>query len=255
MEVPRLRLCKGLEIVGYGLYIGDLDALVVADTHIGYEEALAEQGVFIPPIQVSEMRKTLAAMVEDAGASRLILLGDVKHEFGDVTRQEWRETTMLLDFLRKDLRLRVEVVRGNHDNYLIPILKRLEIPFHDPCLLEGGYLFFHGHKPLPVEGFREDVEYVLMGHEHPALALRDKLGVKIKLKALLEGTFLGKKVYVLPAFSPLMPGTEVNIERRLLSPLLRGVDLDVFRAYGVDVEAGIFDFGEIKYLKLLGAET
>jgi len=255
MEVPRLRIRRGFEIIGYGLYLEEKDTLIISDTHIGYEEALAEQGIFIPPIQTSEMKNYIAEMIRESHASRLIILGDVKHEFGDVTRQEWRETTMLLEHLKNELGLKVEVVRGNHDNYLIPILKKLEIPFHDPCLIEGEYLFFHGHKPLPVEAFREDVKYIFMGHEHPALALRDRLGVKIKLKALLEGEFLGKKVYVLPAFSPLMPGTEVNIERDLLSPLLREADINMFKAYGIDMEAGIFDFGEIKYLRLVEAET
>jgi len=47
----------------------------------------------------------------------------------------------------------------------------------------------------------------------------------------------------------------VNIERDLLSPLLREADINMFKAYGIDMEAGIFDFGEIKYLRLLEAET
>ncbi|ABL78327.1 metallophosphoesterase [Thermofilum pendens] len=249
LEVPRLRLRRGLEVVGYGLYVEELGSLLVADLHVGYEGALAEQGVFVPPLQAREMKEALAAMIGESGAERVIILGDVKHEFGDVTRQEWRETIDLLEYLKRGLGVRVDVVRGNHDNYLVVVLKRLEIPFHDPYLLEGDWLFIHGHKPFPVEGFREDVRFVAMGHEHPALALRDSLGVKVKLKALLEGSYTGKQVYVLPALSPLMPGTEVNVERSFLSPLLRETGVDEYKAYGVDLEAGIFDFGEVKYLR------
>lgn len=247
-----MRLSRGVEVVGMGVYLTELDALIVSDLHIGYEEALAEEGVYLPPVQSAEMRALLDSMVMETGASRVIILGDVKHEFGDVTRQEWRETGEMLKHLTDDLKLRVDVVRGNHDNYLIALLKRLEIPLHDPYLLEGGILFFHGHKPLPLEGLTDAAEAVFMGHEHPAIVLRDELGARVKLKALLEGEYLGKKVLVLPALSPLMSGTEVNIAREMLSPLLREADVGGFRTYAVDVEAGIFDFGLVKHLRAVG---
>lgn len=250
MQVPRLRIGEGVEIVGLGLYVESLDALLAADLHLGYEEALAAQGVFLPPAQYSEIRELLTSMVEESGARRLILLGDVKHEFGDVTRMEWRETLSLLEFLQRDFGLRVEVVRGNHDNYLAGVLKRLGVPLHDPYLLEDGWLLMHGHLPPPMEFYSDKVERLAMGHEHPAILLRDELGAKLKLKAFLSGEHSGKAVYVLPALSPLMPGTEVNVDRSLLSPLLKDAEIDAFRVYAVDVEAGIFDFGELRSVKL-----
>ncbi|WP_460024781.1 metallophosphoesterase [Infirmifilum sp. SLHALR2] len=253
--LPSLSISKGIEIVGLGVYISKLGVLAVADLHIGYEEALAEEGVYIPPVQSTEIRSVLESMVRETGASRVVILGDVKHEFGDVTRQEWRETGELLSFLREGLGVGVEVVRGNHDNYLIALLKKMNIPLRDPYLLEEGIMFIHGHKPLPVEGFAEGVEVILMGHEHPAIALRDEVGARLKLKALLEGQYMGKRVIVLPALSPLMPGTEVNVERNLLSPILREADIESFKAYAVDPEAGIFDFGLIKYLRLASSPS
>lgn len=251
MEIPHFRLSRNMEIVGLGLYLVDENMLIVADLHIGYEEALTEEGIYIPPVQASEIKETINRMVAETGASKLILLGDIKHEFGDVSRQEWRETSELLSHLAENLKLEVSVVRGNHDNYLIPILKKMNIPLYDPYMLHGEILFFHGHKPLPMEGLTEKVKTVIMGHEHPAIALRDELGARVKLKAFLEGEYMGKKVIVLPALSPLMPGTEVNVERNLLSPLLREASVDDFRVYAVDVEAGIFDFGILKHLRLV----
>ncbi len=248
--MPVFKLSKGVEVVGLGLYLAKLDALVVADLHIGYEGALAEEGLYVPPFQSQEIRSIIESMARETGASRLILLGDVKHEFGDVTRQEWRETSELLGFVKDDLKMNVEVVRGNHDNYLVALLKKMGVPLRDPFLVEEGVLFFHGHKPLPVEGFAENVETIIMGHEHPAIALRDEVGARLKIKALLEGSYMGKRVIVLPALSPLMPGTEVNVERNFLSPILREADIDSFKAYAIDLEAGVYDFGLIKYLRL-----
>lgn len=250
MQVPRLQVSDGVEIVGLGLYVESLGSLLVADLHLGYEEALASQGVYLPPVQYSELRDLLASMIKESGARRVIILGDVKHEFGDVTRLEWRETILLFEFLKRELGLGVEVVRGNHDNYLVSVLKRLEVPFHDPFLLEKGWLLMHGHLPPPVELYSDAVSHVVIGHEHPAIVLRDELGAKLKLKTLLVGSYAGKTVYVLPALSPLMPGTEVNVDRPLLSPILSTSEVDSFRAYAVDMEAGIFDFGELRYVKL-----
>ena len=242
---------EAIKLISLGIYVEDLRALVVADLHLGYEEALSQQGIYVPPIQLSSIKQVLSDMLRQTDASRLILLGDVKHEFGSALRQEWKEVLELFSWL-KERGLRVDVVRGNHDNFLIPILKRLEIPLHDPFLKEGKYFFVHGHKPLPVEAYGEDVKYIFMGHEHPAVIFRDELGIKIKFKCFLEGKIDGKTLFVLPALSPLMAGTEVNVEDTgRLSPILKSLDLDSFRVYVVDLEAGIYDFGELRLLKTL----
>lgn len=248
VELPRFVVEPGIKLVGLGLYIEEYKLLAFADLHIGYEEALADQGVFLPPLQLGEIKEIVKSMVEESDAQRVVIVGDVKHEFGDILRQEWRETIEFLEFL-KGLGIDVEVVRGNHDNYLVAVLKRLNISFHDPYLIVGKWMFFHGHKPLPVEGFGESVKYVVMGHEHPAILLRDELGARVKLKAFLVGEYMGKKIFVLPAVTPLMPGTEVNYERRIMSPLLREADLDSFRVYAVDLDAGFFDFGTLGVLR------
>ena len=39
---------KELELIDLGIYIKKFKALVIADTHIGYEESLNKQGIFIP---------------------------------------------------------------------------------------------------------------------------------------------------------------------------------------------------------------
>ena len=249
-RIPTLAISNEMLIVGLGLYLRDIGTLVVADFHLGYEEALSERGVYVPPVQLSVIKRLLGLMLDETKASRLVILGDVKHEFGSALRQEWREVLDLFSWL-KERGVRAEVVRGNHDNFLIPILKKLEVPLHDPALVEGGYVMVHGHKPLPPEAYLEDARYVLMGHEHPAVLFRDELGVKMKFKCFLEGEYEGRRLVVVPAISPLMPGTEVNVAEpsSLLSPILRSSDLDTFRVYIVDIEAGVYDFGPLANVK------
>jgi len=251
MELPRLELAPGLQAVGLGLYVKELSALVVADLHIGYEQALEAAGIYLPAVQHRIMKRFILKALDELKVERIILLGDVKHEFGSALRQEWSETIDLLSTL-KDRGLRVDVVRGNHDNFLIPMLKRLGVPLHDPYLREEGFLLTHGHKELPLDAWSEEVRYVIMAHEHPAIVLRDELGVRIKLKCFLKGRLGGATLIVLPALSPLMPGTEVNTPNaRFLSPILRQVDVESLLVYAVDMGSGMYDFGSLGLLRRL----
>lgn len=245
--LPWLKLDEGVWAVGLGLYLEDIDTLVVADLHLGYEQALEESGVFIPPVQFKFIASFIMKALEETGGKRLLLLGDVKHEFGSALKQEWGETLELLSRL-KERGVEVSVVRGNHDNFLIPILRRLEVPLYDPHLKLGRYLFMHGHKEPPLDAWG-GAEYVVIGHEHPAILLRDELGVTLKLKCFLVGSFEGAKLIVVPALSPLMPGTEVNAPRvRYLSPLLQRANVSSMQAYAVELESGIYDFGTVELL-------
>jgi len=167
------RIARGLKLIGdtEALMIEELDTLLIADLHIGYEQALEKSGVFLPRSQYPKLKRRILELLEDVKPRRLLIAGDVKHEFGEATAQEWLETLDLLDTLLE--RAKLTVVRGNHDNYLIPILKRKGIPLLDPVLAEEGYLIAHGHKPIPES--RADV--AIIAHEHPVLALRDEVQV------------------------------------------------------------------------------
>lgn len=250
MEVPVLDIGENIYIVGLGVLVKDISSLVVADFHIGYEEALESQGVHVPALQYPVILRLLRSMIKKSKAERLIILGDVKHEFGEALRQEWRETVDLFTEVKNE-GVEVYVIRGNHDNFLIPILKKLEIPLYDPYLRIDNYLFIHGHKSLPIDAILGEITHVFMGHEHPAVVLRDELGIKVKFKCLLKGLFEGKELIILPALSPLMPGTEVNVEdkKKFLSPILSSVDIESFRVYVIDLSAGIYDFGSLGALR------
>ncbi len=252
LKVYRYELAPEVEAVGLGVYLRKHGALLIADLHIGYEQALSEQGIYIPSVQYGSMKRLLEAMLDETGAEKVVIVGDLKHEFGSALRQEWSETLDLLRFL-KERGVEVEVVRGNHDNFLIPILKREGVPLHDPVLVMEDVALVHGHKPLPIEVYSGDLSYVIMGHEHPAIVLRDELGVKMKFKCFLLGSYEGLNLLVLPAFSPLMPGTEVNVydKSRFLSPILQDANIDAFRVFVTDLDAGIYDMGTVAATKAL----
>ncbi len=243
----RLRSSRGIEIPGLGIFLEDVSTLVVADLHIGYEEALEVKGIHIPVSQYPRIKKELEAMIKRTNPERIVLVGDVKHEFGDITRQEWNELIDLFRFLKEEIP-EVHVVRGNHDNFLVPIIRKFGARFHEEGFLLDYVYFTHGHKELLIESL--SAELIVIGHEHPAIAIRDDLGVKHKFKCLLHGDYGDKELIVLPAISPFMPGTEINAvtANDLLSPILRRCDLLRFRVYVIDPDIGVYDFGKLEYL-------
>ncbi|HIE23716.1 MAG TPA: metallophosphoesterase [Candidatus Korarchaeota archaeon] len=242
----RMEIIEGIELVPYGIFLSDMRALAIADLHIGYEEALLESGIHLPKSQYPKIKEKILHLLDELKPKVLIIVGDVKHEFGEASRQEWIEVLDLLDTLQE--RVELHVVRGNHDNYLIPILKRREVPLHDPYLEMGDCLFAHGHKEVSPEVLSR-AKILVMGHEHPAVTFRDEVGAKTKFKCHLIGRKDGSYLLILPAISPLAPGADVSFRSLPFSPLLRDVELDSFRVVVIDEEAGAYDFGFLGDLK------
>lgn len=232
------------------LLIDKLRTVVVADLHIGLEEQKEREGIHIPKSLFPEIFSYVARPLERIGVERIVLLGDVKHEFGYPQPTEWAGVKKLLRALL-DRRLRVDVVRGNHDNYIISILKDLDIPLHDPFLLAEDIAFFHGH--LDPHLLPQEAQLVVTGHEHPSIVIRDDLGFRHRYKAFLSGPWRGRTLLVLPSVSPLALGSDVNElpPGELLSPILRTSELDEFEPYLIDVGHEVRKFPSIRLLRPL----
>ena len=172
--------------------------------------------------------------IKGTGCERVILLGDVKHEFGRPSEEEWFFVKKLIKEIR-GMGCEPEVVRGNHDNYIISILKLMDVKLHQPYLRLGRFVLTHGHLKVEEKG------HLIIGHEHPSVSIRDELGVRHRFKAFLSGRVGGRRITVLPSVSPLAYGSCVNElpSEELLSPMLKGMDLGELVPYvlepGVDV--------------------
>jgi len=70
------------------LFVGK--TLVVSDLHIGIEHSFRKSGIKIPS-GTENMKKSILEMIDETGAEKLVILGDLKHKVPGITMQELRE--------------------------------------------------------------------------------------------------------------------------------------------------------------------
>ena len=212
------------------IYLEEYDALVFADLHLGIEGVLAEEGLYLPR-RVSKLTLNLVIeALESVRPSRVILLGDVKHSFSLLKVSEWVELKTLFKYLDEH-RYTVDVIKGNHDNYLGVLLDKFNVPFHKERLDLPPYTLIHGHLEHKLNSLNH---IIVMGHEHPSVALKDQSGIVHKFKAFLYGDVSReRKLVVLPAVCELATGSTINLmsKEEFLSPLLKAINLDDFTPY------------------------
>jgi putative SbcD/Mre11-related phosphoesterase len=223
-------------------------ALVIADLHIGAEHDYRAAGITMPS-RTGDAEKKLIGLVETAKAKRLIILGDVKHRVPGASFQEEREVPQLLS--RLSHHVSVEVVPGNHDGGLEKLCP--DITMHpSEGIMVDGFCLTHGHAWPDAEAM--DAKAVIIGHNHPQIEFRDKLGHRWRERVWIR-TSLKKKplsshykklpkklpdLILMPAFGTLVGGWAVNNPRddgRLvggLGPLTRCADMKKALAYMLD---------------------
>lgn len=261
--------------------------LIVADLHIGWEVALTQEGVYIPS-QTPKILDRLQKIVKKVKPTRLIFLGDVKHTVAKVELQEWRDIPDLFETLERSVP-NIQVVPGNHDGNLEPLLPETVTLLPATGVKIGDIGLFHGHAwPAPeLLGCRT----LVMGHIHPTVAFRDHFGyritaqvwvkaqcnktrlaesvlkaLKIKeakkptetLKTRFKVTLKTSKLLILPCFNEFLGGRPVNRTgigkggryREFVGPILRSRGV-----HSDEAEIYLLDrtfLGSVAQLKTLG---
>jgi len=229
-----MKLTEEIEIIDLCLYLRKEKILVIGDLHVGLEESLQKQGVFIPRFDIKEAISRLDKIFKRVDVKKIILIGDVKHEFGTISDQEWRDTLRVLDYLLE--RGEVILIKGNHDTILGPISKKRVLEIKESYKI-NDILFVHGDKIVD-----EKSKVIVIGHEHPAVSFKSR--PEEKFKCFLIGKYKNKKLIVIPSFNFLTEGSDVTKEK-ILSPYIKKVKN--FRV--VVIEDKIRDFGLLKDLE------
>ncbi len=193
---------------------------VVADLHLGYDEARRRRGEAVPARPPAEQLAPLGRALARHGCRRLVVAGDLLED--GHCQNALAELRAWLRAAGVEL---VGVVPGNHDAGLAGATG--ELPLCPEGVLLGEWRVVHGDGELP-EG------PAVQGHEHPWFRWRGRLSGPCYL--------VGPTRLVVPAYSDDAAGVNVRGDRR-------------WRDFRCLVIAGeeVLDFGELRSLGRRGA--
>src|SRR3989344_3072151 len=136
-----------IEYMGKCLLIRQMEknTIVVGDLHLGYEEALNKAGIFVSRKMFVEMIEYFDKFFDRVGkVEEIVLLGDVKHDFGSILRQEWEDTLNLVKYFKQKSK-KVIIIKGNHDKIVEPLAKKGDVKVVD-YYIDGETCFIHGER-------------------------------------------------------------------------------------------------------------
>jgi uncharacterized protein len=213
-----MKILKSIKLVDLAIYTKN--TLIVTDFHLGYEEALNKQGMMVPRVQFNEIMrriKKIFVKLKNKKIDTIIVNGDLKHEFGSISDQEWRHVLQLLDMFSNYCK-NIVLIKGNHDIILGPIAKKRKVKILENYSL-GDILILHGDS-IPDKNLLKGIQTIIIGHEHPAVSIKD--GPRTELfKAFLIGKWKKYDIIVQPSFNLLTEGSDI-IKEGILSPFLKG---------------------------------
>ena len=99
-----MELVKGVEAYDLALYLPKHKTVVFSDLHMGFEESLQSQGVLVPRTHYKDLVDRYEQIFAELQkkkkkVDRIVITGDLKHEFGRIARQEWRDAMRIIDYL------------------------------------------------------------------------------------------------------------------------------------------------------------
>lgn len=161
-------------------------SLIVTDLHLGKSAAFRQSGIPVPEATTGADLARLHKLVAEHHVERLIILGDFFHSSAG------RQPAMMdvvADWCGRNCGLEIVLVPGNHDKHSGEPPPRWNIRTVRDCWSVPPFSFCHA--PREIAG-----RYVLSGHIHPAVVLREKFAKSLRIPCF----WFGQRRAVLPAF-------------------------------------------------------
>jgi len=222
------------------LILDDGPTVVIGDLHLGYERALEGEGIYLPRVNTDSIRNSLNRIICRYEPKRIVLLGDIKHDFTRVPYECRLEITRIINML--SAAAEVMIVKGNHDNFLQNIISDTGVKVLEFTDI-AGFRLEHGHIDT---GKRP----VIIGHEHPSVKISDAMSGSIKIQCFLYSEDAG--VLVIPPFSPFSSGSDLSSEE-FMSAACKNADMNNAKIYGVS-EIGIIKLGTLGEIRAAKCE-
>ena len=142
--------------------------LVVTDLHIGFENTLAANDIFVEPtIIIRESLEELRSIIKTERPDSLILLGDIKSSIDSISKIEWQAVPLFFEIAKE---IDTILIPGNHDGSLQKLLPdNVKLTSSSGIVIEDA-LLTHGHT-MPSENLSH-VNKIIMGHVHPVFLVK-----------------------------------------------------------------------------------
>ncbi len=224
--------------------------LVVGDLHLGLEYEIFRSGIRIPS-QMEKIKERIDLLIRESKARHLVFLGDVKHNIPISSFQEDREIPIFLKHFAA--KIKTSLVKGNHDGDIEKLAPAGVKIYPSSGFGIKNFWLAHGQSWPPAEVL--DCEYLVIGHDHPAIQFRDKVGShsveqcwlvskpdKEKLEKKYRKLCKLEKIISVPVFNRLIGGMPFNRKSsnksgkkfKPLSPILQMADWKHSEVYLLD---------------------
>ncbi len=229
-----LQISNDVTLCENAIFLQKSKTLIISDLQLGYEQQLRALGHNISYNQAKSMLELLETLIAQNGAKRLVINGDLKHEFGKINSQERHDILGLLKRLKR--RIEIIVVKGNHDTLTKQLIEEIDLKLYDEFEIDGYYCI-HGHKlPEQTTSYKKS-HTIIIGHTHPAITINDGIR-KERYKCFMIGKYKKKQLIVLPSFSTIVEGTDI-LNSKNFSPLIESIEsnevyviADIIRPFG-----------------------
>ena len=209
---------------------GDKKSLVITDLHLGFENALSLNNVFLGKNKtVTEITKEIELIINKTKPDSLVLLGDVKSGINSITKTEWETVPVFFECITK--LIDTVLVPGNHDANIEKLIPNEITLAGSKGIIIDDILLTHGHT-MPSENFSQ-VNTIVMGHIHPVFFEKESLingeRVWVSIISDKQKIFHSKsgelELIILPSFNRYFYATQKKFYKKSISPIIEKMDV------------------------------
>jgi hypothetical protein len=206
---------------------GNGKSLIVSDLHIGFENNLETNEIFIGKNTTDETIEELELIIDSEKADSLILLGDVKASINSIAKSEWNDVPKFLKKMSD--RIDTILIPGNHDANIAKLVPEGIILASSYGMVIENVLLTHGHT-MPSENFSH-VDKIIMGHVHPVFFQEDSIlngqrvwiSIKTKKQKIFPSAAGELEITIVPSFNKYFYATHKKQYKKSISPILEKI--------------------------------
>ena len=207
---------------------GEKKSLIVTDIHIGFENSMASNEIFIGKNStINESIQELLEIINLEKPDSVILLGDIKSSIKNISRSEWEEVPLFFKKIKE--KCDVILIPGNHDANIQKLVPDNISMISSTGMVEENVLLTHGHT-MPSENFSH-VDKIIMGHIHPVFFQEDSIingqRVWVSIKTEKENIFPNKtgeiEITIMPSFNKYFYATHRKQYKKSISPIINKI--------------------------------